>query len=230
MTDLPGKAIYDFHFNKSKKKLFIHDTFGPKVEMPVSYYFRSFAKMPELEKIALENCSGKILDIGAAAGSHALELQKKSFEVATLEISPSACEVIKERGVENVINEDYFKFSGEKFDTLLLLMNGVGISSTLDGFRRFLKKSESLLSDGGQIIFDSCDVDYMYEDGARQFNEYYGEINFRYEYGGELTDWFTWLYMDQETMIRIANESGFDCEILFEDENSQYLAKLSRKS
>ena len=230
MTDLPGKAIHDFHFTDRRKKLFVHDEFGPKVEMPVSYYFRNFKKMPELERVAIENCRGKILDIGAAAGSHALELKRRGYNVTALEISPLACEVMEDRGVPNVICDDLFIFEGQKYDTLLLLMNGIGISSTLTGFSDFLKKADSLLNPGGQIIFDSCDIAYMYEDGAMPDSHYYGEIKTRYEFDRQLTDWFHWLYLDSETMTRIAGESGFRAEIIFEDENDQYLSVLTKIS
>lgn len=229
MTDLPGKAIHDFHFTKNRKKLFVHDMFGPKVEMPVSYYFRNFKKMPELEQKAIGLCRGKILDIGAAAGSHALEIQRKGFDVTALEISPAACDVMKDRGLRQVVCEDFFKYDGEKYDTLLLLMNGIGISFTLSGFRNFLKKTASLLNPGGQIIFDSCNIAYMYEDIEMPSSHYYGEVKCRYEYDKQLTDWFQWLYLDSKTMTKIANEENWHSDIVFEDENDQYLAVLSRK-
>lgn len=228
MQDLPGKAIYDFHFTTARKKLFVHDQFGPKVEMPVSYYFRKLKKMPELEQTAIGECYGKVLDIGAAAGSHALEIQKNGLEVFAIEISPSACEVMKARGVKNIICEDFFQFSGHTFDTLLLLMNGIGISSTLDGFRKFLKKAVTLLNQGGQIVCDSCDISYMYVDTEMPASHYYGEAKCRYEYNKQLTDWFEWLYLDKMTMQQIASECGFHSEIIFEDENNQYLAVLTK--
>ena len=230
MTDLPGKAIHDYHFRKKRHKLFVHDMFGPKVEMPVSYYFRNYNKMPELEQKALELCEGKILDIGAAAGSQALELQNRGFDITALEISPNACEVISNRGLNQVVCEDIFNFKSEKFNTLLLLMNGIGISSTLSGFKNFLKKSESLLTPGGRIIFDSCDIAYMYEELEMPPNRYYGEVQCRYEYDKQLTDWFQWLYLDQNTMRKIATEENWYSEIVFEDENNQYLAVLKKNS
>ena len=228
MIDLPGKAIHDFHFTERRKKLYVHDEFGPKVEMPVSYYFRSFKKMPVLERLAIEKCSGTVLDIGAAAGSHAAELSRRGVEVAALEISPLACEVMKDRGVPNVICEDFFAFEGQKFDTLLLLMNGIGISSTLKGFAEFLKKASILLNPGGQIIFDSCDIGYMYEGSEKPATQYYGEVRCRYEFAKELTEWFQWLYLDKVTMQKLAAENGFRSELLFEDENDQYLAVLTQ--
>lgn len=230
MTDLPGKAIYDRHFNKSRKKLFVHDTFGPKVEMPVSYYFRTYNQMPELEKKALQLCEGKILDIGAAAGSHSLELQKNGKDYIALEISPSACEVMKDRRVKNILTADFFQYNKEKFDTLLLLMNGIGLCGSLQGFRKFLSHAKTLLNENGKIIFDSCDISYMYEDGEEMpTDRYYGEVTCMYEYDKALTEPFEWLYLDPDTLKQIAKEENWQVDIVMEDENDQYLAVVRHK-
>ncbi len=229
MIDLPGLAIKNFHEKTSRAKLYVHDTFGPKVEMPISLYFRTEKQLPKLEKKALNLCKGKVLDIGAGAGSHALILQNKNFDVVGLEISRSACEVMNDRGLKNVVCEDIFKFNDEKFDTLLLLMNGIGLCGDLEGFRKFLKRAEILLNDNGILIFDSSNINYMYEDDELPTNKYYGEVTCRYEYQKEVTDWFNWLYLDQVTLQKIASEEGWKSELIFQDENDQYLVKLSKK-
>lgn len=228
MTDLPGQAIFDYHFALSKAKLFVHDEFGPKVEMPIKMYFRTEKEMPELERKAMNICRGKVLDIGAGAGSHALALQGRNMDVTALEISPKACEVMTDRGVENVVCKDIFQYSEQKFDSLLLLMNGIGLCGTLKGFEDFLNHAQNLLNPGGQLIFDSCDVSYMFEDDELP-DFYYGEVNCRYEYQKQLTEWFRWLYLDQQTMKTISGRLGWHSEIIFEDENSQYLAVLTKE-
>ncbi|MEC5394341.1 class I SAM-dependent methyltransferase [Bergeyella sp. RCAD1439] len=228
MIDLPGKAIYDYWFDQSRTPLFVHDTFGPKVEMPVSLYFRQRNQMPLLEKKALRFCQGKILDIGAGAGSHALELQKENKEVSALELSPSACEVMKNRGVKRVICNDIFNFSGETFDTLLLLMNGIGLCSDLDGFASFLDHAQKLLSPEGELVFDSCDISYMFQEQEKPEDYYYGEVSYRYQYGSLFTDWFQWLYLDKATMQAISSAKGWKIKHLVEDQNHQYLVSLYR--
>lgn len=224
--DLPGIAIRDFYERKNKGKLYVHDIFGPKVEMPISLYFRDEKQLPALEKKALQICKGKVLDIGAGAGSHSLILQRQNFDVTALEISPAACEVMKNRGISNIVCEDIYKFEGEKFDSLLLLMNGIGLCGNPEGFRKFLGKAKSLLKENGILIFDSSDIAYMYEETDFPDDTYYGEVNCRYEYKKQLTDWFSWLYIDQEMLKKIALEEGWLSEIIYEDENDQFLAKL----
>lgn len=227
MTDLPGQAIYDYHFKLSKAKLYVHDEFGPRVEMPVKMYFRSEEEMPLIEQKALKQCKGNILDIGAGAGSHALWLQNQGLDVAALEISPKACEVMHSRGIKNVVCKDIFKYSEQKFDTLLLLMNGIGLCGTLKGFEDFLTHAASLLNAGGRLVFDSCDIAYMFEDeDLPEF--YYGEVKCRYEYQKQFTEWFKWMYLDQQTMKNISGKLGWSSEIIFEDDQYQYLSVLSK--
>lgn len=228
MVDLPGIAIKEYYCDNSKSKLYIHDHFGPKVEMPVSIYFREEEDFPLLERLALQNCQGSILDIGAGAGSHALFLQEKGLDVTALEISESSSKIMQERGVKKVVCDDFFDAKLPLFDTLLLLMNGIGLCGTIEKIPVFLQKAHSLLKDNGKIIFDSSDIKYMYEDIPLP-KHYYGEVQYQYAYKRMKTDWFKWLYIDAKTMQSIASENGWEMQVLFEDENDQYLASLTKK-
>lgn len=224
--DLPGIAIKDYYFNHSQSKLWVHDHFGPKVEMPVSIYFRRENDFPQLEKIALQHCEGFVLDIGAGAGAHSLFLQEKGQNVTALEISEASCEVMRAQGVSRIICGDFFKVELPQYDCLLLLMNGIGLCGTIDRIPVFLQKAKSLLKENGRILFDSSDVQYMYEETEKP-HHYYGEVAYQYAYKRLKTEWFNWLYIDKETMRVIAEENGWKMVVLFEDSNDQYLAELS---
>ena len=226
MKDVLGTAINDFYNNTSTGKLWVHNKYGPKEEMPVDVYFRDMEEMPELEWVALHQCRGRILDIGAGAGSHALALQRMKLDITALDISPLSAAVMKARGVENVINEDFFHLNTETlYDTLLLLMNGIGLSGTLSGLRIFLTKARSLLRPGGQLIFDSSDIAYLYDDKRPKSPEYYGEILYQYEYRRQRSDWFKWLFIDRKTLTNIATEEGWQTQLIFEDPHDQYLVR-----
>lgn len=230
-VDLPGEAIKDYWRGKTAGTLYVHSKFGKKTVMAISKYFRTEKQMPVLETKALSNCSGNILEIGAGAGSHALVLQTRKQEITALEISKHSCEVMRERGVKKVICEDFFKFkTNQKFDTLLMMMNGIGFVSTIEGLKIFLDRAKELLEKDGRLIFDSCDVAYVYEEGMGfPKDKYYGQIDFQYEYKNKTTDWFQWLFIDQVTLEMIASEKGWDTEILAEDDKDQYLACLTLK-
>ncbi|MEO6316379.1 MAG: class I SAM-dependent methyltransferase [Chitinophagaceae bacterium] len=230
MTDPLGQAIADYQNGRRPGKLWIHNTYGPKEEMPVAAYFRTGNQMPPLEHAALQLCSGKILDIGAGAGSHALWLQEHGKHVTALEISELSSSVMVQRGVQKVITADIFNYSQDKYDTLLLLMNGIGLSGTLAGLRQFLQHAASLLRPGGQLIFDSSDVAYVYQHQFPDLKNYYGEIAYRYQYKGKKTGWFNWLYVDRFTLSAIALSEGWQDEYITEDENGQFLVRLQKIS
>lgn len=230
MIDLPGQAIYDFYKTKTRAKLWVHDRFGPKVEMDTAHYFRDEASMPMLEQIALQECRGTVLDIGAGAGSHALALQEKGLLVVALEISPLAAEVMQQRGVENVICGDVFALQDQRYDTLLLLMNGIGLVGSLEGLKTFLNNAEHLINTGGQLIFDSSNVAYLYEHVVPEdLSYYYGQVSCFYSYKKEETEYFNWLYIDRITLATIAKEEGWKMDLLYDDGDDQYLVKLTRR-
>ena len=226
MNDVLGKAIYDYHHNLTNSKLWILNKYGPKEEMPVGVYFRAEDDMPDIEWKALQDCRGKVLDIGAGAGSHALILQQNGFDVTAMDISPLCVQVMKKRGVNNALEADIFSYNKDSYDTLLLLMNGIGLAGTLKHLKELLLHLKTLLNTGGQILFDSSDVAYLYE-GDIPNQGYYGELLYQYQYKKTKTDWFNWLYVDEKTLQKIATEAGYKMEVLLEDEFGQYLVRLA---
>ena len=229
MNDVLGQALYDYYTKAAPGKLWIHNTYGPKEEMPVHIYFRKPEDMRQLELVALQNCKGKVLDIGAGAGSHVLALQQKGIDVTALEISPKAAEVMKMRGVASIVEQDVFEFETGGFDTILLLMNGIGLTGSISRLRTFLQHVKKLVNRNGQLIFDSSDVAYLYNGKPPEKDRYYGEIMYMYEFKKQKTDWFSWLYIDKRKLAKIAGEEGWETEILFKDEFDQYLARLVLK-
>lgn len=229
MMDILGRAISEYYFGNKQYKLWVHDNHGPRVEMQVPIYFRSPEAMPDLELMALDLCKGKTLDIGAGAGSHSLYLQDKGIRVTAIDISEGAVNVMRERGVKDARVQDIFELKGEQYDTLLLLMNGIGLVQTIEGLGRFLEHIKPLLKKGAQLIFDSSDVAYMYEEGIPKLDYYYGEIKCCYEYRRQKSEWFSWLYIDEQMLRKIATEAGFQTELLFVDESDQYLVRLTLK-
>lgn len=234
MKDLFGKAMFDFQTNNSPEDIITETTISEEDEMSVDYLFRSYDNMPKLEQKALQLAFGKILDVGCGAGSHSLSLQNdRNLEVTSIDISEKAIETCKLRGVKNAKVQNILDFEGEKFDTIILLMNGVGIFGKLENCNKFLSKLKSLLNPGGQILLDSSDIIYMFdedEDGGKWIpsnNDYYGELVFNISYKGEKEEPFDWLYLDCNTLQNAAIANGLKCELILEGEHYDYLAKLS---
>lgn len=224
--DVFGKALLDFNQFGQTDKLWLHNNYGKPEDMPVEVFFRTEEDISDLEALALTLCKGKILDIGAGAGAHSLILQSHNFDVTALEISSLACEVMKKRGLRKVINDDIFTYQ-EKFDTLLLLMNGIGLCGDIAGLNQLLGHLNKCLNADSQIILDSSDISYLYQDTKYPEEKYYGEISYQYEYQSIKADWFNWLYIDFSLLKEMALRHGLNCELLFEDDMDQYLARLS---
>ena len=234
MKDLMGRAIWDYFYQENPEDLQTETSISELDDLPVSYLFRNYKEMNALEKKALDLSFGKVLDVGAGAGSHSLYLQnKRNLDVAALDISPKSIEICKARGVKNAVCEDFLKFSNDKFDTILLLMNGTGIFQSLKNLDQYLQKLKNLISENGQILLDSTDILYMYDqddDGGVLVpaTGYYGELDYYIHYKGESELPMKWLYLDFNTLKNAATSNGFKIQKIKKLDDS-YLAKLTVK-
>lgn len=233
MKDLFGKAILDFQTNNSPENLITETSISEEDEMSVAYLFRTYEEMPKLEQKALQLAKGKTLDVGCGAGSHGLYLQnEKNIDVTSIDISEKAIQACLLRGLKNTRVQNVLDLKNETFDTITLLMNGTGIFGTIKNTPNFLQKLKSLLNENGQILIDSSDIIYMFdedEDGGKWLpsNEYYGELEFNITYKGEKENAFPWLYLDYNTLQNAAHDNGLKCELIMEGEHYDYLAKLT---
>ena len=234
MKDLMGRAIWDYFYQENPEDLQTETSISELDDLPVSYLFRNYKEMNALEQKALDLSFGKVLDVGAGAGSHSLYLQnEKKLEVTALDISPKSIEICKARGVKNAVCEDFLKFSDSKFDTILLLMNGTGIFQSLKNLDQYLQKLKNLISENGQILLDSTDILYMYDqddDGGVLVpaTGYYGELDYYIHYKGESELPMKWLYLDFNTLKNAAIANGFKIQKIKQLDDS-YLAKLTVK-
>lgn len=234
MKDLFGKAILDYQTNNNPEDLITETDISEEDEMSVAYLFRSYKDMPKIEQKAVSLAKGKVLDAGCGAGSHSLYLQNEQhLDVTAVDISANAIEACRLRGIKNTAVTNIMDLEG-KFDTILLLMNGTGIFGRLNKISQYLQKLKSLLTEQGQILIDSSDIIYMFdedEDGGKwvhTYNEYYGELTFTLSYKGETDEPFDWLYLDYNTLQNAAHANGLNCELVMEGKHYDYLAKLTQ--
>jgi hypothetical protein len=230
--DAIGQAILDYSKKKNQLEIMVASDICDDDTIPVSYLFRSYGEMPAIEKLALARCEGKILDIGAAAGIHSSYLKSKGCDVSSIDISEGSVQYMQSIGL-NAEVQDFKTIKDEKFDTLLLLMNGIGIAGSLDSLEAFLIHAKSVLSPNGKIICDSTDVQYLYEDDEGGMwvdlnTLYYGNFKFQMRYKEYTTDWFDWLYADFNSFENAAHNAGLTIELIHEEEN-QFLVELKHK-
>ncbi len=233
--DPMGKAIADFYNNGKAARLRVFSSQFDEDEIPVAQLFRTYEDMPLLEQKALQLAHGKILDCGAGSGCHALALQAMGKEVKAIDISPLSVEIMQKRGVKqafqiNLFDENYL----DKFDTIIMLMNGSGIIGKLDNMPAFFNRMKQLLNPKGCIYMDSSDLRYLFEDEDGSFlidlaDNYYGEIDFQMQYKQIKGNTFNWLYIDIQTLSHYAIENGFTVELIAEGDHYDYLVRLSMK-
>jgi SAM-dependent methyltransferase len=225
--DIYGDFLKDYQAGNHDLEVLLNNNYTLSEDFPVDAFFREDEDLNDIEVFALNLCEGEILDIGAGAGVHSLILQRNNFDVTALEISAGACEVMKQRGLKKIINANVMDYEEKKYDTLLMMMNGIGFCGYVDELKNFLIHAKNLLKPNGQIVFDSSDVSYLYEDEQAETDSYYGEIDYQYEYKGESGEWFSWLYADEGLMADLAREYGYQLQIMFRDDDNAYLGKLT---
>jgi len=231
LSDVFGRAIIDY-YNGKDAVIETYSSIGGWDELPVKYLFRSFDEMPDIEQTALNLAFGKILDLGCGAGSHSLYLQNQGLSVKPVDISLGAIEICKKRGLSQAEMINLWNIKDAQYDTILALMNGAGICGSMKNFPSFLKHLKSLLAPGGQILMDSSDIIYMYEDqdgkvDLSEVDHYYGEVTFQSKYLGEKSGSYPWIYIDFYNLQQQAINLDMQCELIKKGSHYDYLARLS---
>lgn len=224
-----GSAIREYSITKKPADIIVSSDICEDDIIPVEVLFRKMGEMPELEKLALDRCKGKILDVGAGAGVHALELMDRGHKVVAIDISKGAVDYMLKQQIDarQISFED---LKDEKFDTILMLMNGIGIAGTLSNLEQTLSHAKTLLNPGGKILCDSSDIKYLYEDEDGSLwidlnTEYYGNFRFQMKYKKDKGPWFDWLYVDFDNLFKSAKNVGLKASRVFEQEDN-YLAEI----
>ena len=230
-----GAAIADYLAYGKASKLRVFSSQFDEDEIPVAQLFRTYEQMPDIEREALKRSCGSILDVGAGSGCHSLALQERGHSVTAIDISPLAVEAMRKRGVKEAQCVNLFDpaFTGS-FHTILLLMNGSGIVGKLAHFPAFFRRMRQLLAPSGQILMDSSDLSYLFEDEEGNLDlapedAYYGEVDFQMQYKQVKGDPFDWIYIDFCTLNLQAAQAGFHVEKIAEGDHFDYLARLTLK-
>ncbi len=235
MNDPFGEAIRDYFKKGKAPNISVNSNYTEGETITTAYFFRTEEEMPLVETTALKMCKGKVLDVGAAAGCHSIVLQKKGYSVTALEKSELAVEVLKKRGVQKVVCQNIYSYSEVQFDTILLLMNGAGIGGTISGLKKLLAHLKTLLSENGQILIDSTNIQYLFQedDGSVWFDlanpKYYGEMTYEVSYKKSSSK-FDWLFVDYETLEKLASSLGLECTLAAKGGSYDFLARIVGKT
>lgn len=232
MTDLFGSAFENYHSANDDTPIEVLINGERQDPMPPSYFFRSFDQMPQLEQTALKRCRGQVLDVGAAAGCHSLWMQEQGIEVVALEKSRGACDVMRKRKLNQVVNEEFTAYRPDaNFDIVLFMMNGLGMGQNIQGFIDLLRHAKSLLAPGGEILGDTSDIAYLFDPKtpikkgrpeATFEDQYYGIVDFEIAYK-TLSEKFRWMYPDPQLVVQCAETAELNATCIRTGTHYDYL-------
>jgi SAM-dependent methyltransferase len=232
LNDPIGQAILEFSQHGFTENIIVHSDLCDDDIMPVPYLFRSFDEMPKIEQQALTLCKGEVLEVGAGTGCHSKHLKDKGFSTLSIDTSQGSIDYLNSQDLPSK-KIAFLDYNEKKFDTILILMNGLGLAGKLENVNTFLQHAKSLLKEGGTIITDSTDIRYLYEDDEGGLwmdlnSQYPGEMEFKMDYKSHSSEWFPWVYLDFENLENEANKTGLKATKILEDNNFHYLTTLEK--
>ncbi len=221
-NSLISRAVKDFIESKEEKFIKIWHNQLKEESYSASYFLRTYDKMPEYEQLALSLCQGSILDIGAGAGAHTRYLISKNLDVTSLEFDSGFAEIIQQVENSKVIQEDFFSYSTkEKFQTILLLMNGLGIAQSKARLPIMFDKLKDLLADNGRIIVEITDYKFSPEYDPTTMND--PEVTYRVMYEGSFSEEFHWLYPNLEMVSLECKRLNLKHQLIYEEDETLLL-------
>jgi len=201
--DLFGEALVDRF--KGVYYPFYIEVYWQKKEHNLDRYYRSVDKLSKVEKKLISMCFWKILDIGCGTGNYIPELEKKG-KVTGIDISPKVIDVARQMWRKNCFVADIFSYNEtQKFDTITMFENNLGIWWSIDWTKALLKKMYNLLTENGQILlimsWRSWDKDYLETELVPIYKEFRGEK-------------FRWINLNPKYLAKLCNQTNFKLKVI----------------
>lgn len=126
--DLYGQALFDYNNGEQNTMIILRRDDGFCTDLPLKVFFALPEELSGIEQLALEMCRGDVLDIGTGTGRHSIALQQRGLNPYAIDISAGAVEMIRRNGVRRAACADIYKFNKGTFDTLLMMLHGIGMT------------------------------------------------------------------------------------------------------
>ncbi len=228
-----GYAVSAYHRGHRDAEMIVEsDVFETEI-IPARHFYRPDDEaLPELDRRALDRCRGTVLDAGAGAGRHALELQRRDLDVTALDIDPGNVTLMQDRGVLDARTGDVFTWSEGTFDTILLLMNGIGLAGSPERLPVLFQRFRTLLNPGGSVVFDasglsasvgSAAIAGMHDDAVGRPD--LGEVFFRLTFDDCRGAWYPWLFPSEDLLRSAAAAADFDLNIIARGARGSFLTE-----
>ncbi len=237
--DAFGQALYDY-FLKGERNYEITERDDGYINcVPIETYFLTFDKWPESYKEAVKYIRRKVLDIGCGAGRHLKYLKEQGFDVTGIDASPLAVKVCKMRGIEKVKNISISQLNSSvgKFDTIIMLGNNFGLMADYCSAKWLLKIFYRITLDNGRIVAEIRDPyktdekeHLKYHQLNKKRNRMAGQLRLRIRYKTSKTPWFDYLFVSQDEMEYILENTGWRVSKYINSEGSPYIAIIDKET
>ena len=237
--DLYAQAMLD-HWRGKKVVFEFERDDGYRSRSLVEAYFTPPAKWSKVERAAMKEVRGRVLDIGCGPGRHAVYLQRKGHRVVGIDASPTQVALARVRGVQEVYQASVQRLPRGlgTFDTLILMGNNLGLAGDLPRMRRFLRDAREITKARGRIIGSTripgtwipYHLRYVKRNIARGRPP--GLLSLRGRYKGRVGDWFDLLLLSPDDLAELAHSTGWELvRVIYEprDDAATYVAVLQRR-
>jgi SAM-dependent methyltransferase len=201
------------------------------------WFFAEHADWVEAEQAAFELVRGRVLDIGAGAGRHSLEAQRRGLDVVAIDMSPGAVEACRARGVRDARLLPLAEVDGTlgTFDTVLLMCGNLGLAGSTQETKAMFRRLHEATAPDGRIVFDSVDpyvgnddADLAYLERNRANGRMPGEVTIRIRYGGLVTPWFELLCVSAAELEPLLAGTGWRLAWSYEAEPPDWYGVLEK--
>ncbi|MFK7895568.1 MAG: class I SAM-dependent methyltransferase [Myxococcota bacterium] len=203
---------------------------GVCFEIETEEYFTLEGQLAKLDAQAMARCVGRVLDVGAGAGRHALALQSQGCEVVAIDLSPLCVALCEARGVRDARVFDVLDLGPDaplgQFDTIFFGMQTLGVAGGVGTLVKMLARLRASLAPGGCIVADSSALREAWDGEVEDTSPSRGEIVLSTRYRGWRGEPFPWLYLSESDLRAVAEEAGFLTETLGSDSGGEFLVAL----
>ncbi len=219
-----GHAIQRYLDGDAAAELAVRTDLSPDDVLPISHLFRARDGLHPVEEAVLSRARGHVLDYGAGVGAVSRLLREAGLRVTAVEIVPEAVAYLRAMGMTDARLGGLATLApDDSFDTIVCVMNGIGLAGSLARAPSFLRELADHLSPNGSILIDSTDPSGWDGpgDGRRP-----GELHMQLGFDGDWGAPFPYLYASPEDLLTAATVAQLRGRLVQREDDDRYLVEL----
>ena len=229
--DAFGQMVLDFHRDDLTERPRYRRDDDDVTEAHLTGYFEPPSAWHPVEQDLFSAVTGRVLDAGCGVGRHTLPLQERGHSVLSVDRSPGAVAVARERGVTHPVIGDLRQPPGDGFETVIALGKQLGLGSSLADLRTTLSELAAVTRPGGRLVADMDTLDRAdpETDAAHLAQPGGAYRTFRVEYDGLAGPWTDLLLVTPSDFRDAVSETPWTVDRFVETETdeSMYGVRLS---